>query len=152
MSWSYRDAHDDFDDYEPRECDKCIHRIAYNDPASGCKKGCSAWECCFEEKPPMTIEDAIETLCQIDWSKADEGKDEMQVEKEDKAFDLIIATVNRYIKRDCAEWEDWVDGATGRLTNAGKCNKCGTYNLFKTKFCPHCGRQMREWKKTEESK
>ena len=105
----------------------------------------------FEEKPPMTIEDAIDIINQeVDVDYGD--RDEMEVERIDEAFDTVIAAVKRYIKKDCAEWNEWVDGATGRLTDAGTCSKCGAYNTFKTKFCPHCGRQMREWKKTEESK
>ena len=150
MSWSYRDAHDDFDDFN-ENCSKCIHRISANsNQFSGCKKTCELWECEFETEPPITIEDAIDIICdEVDVDYGD--RDEREVERIDKAFDVLIATVRRYIKKDCAEWNDWVDGATGRLTDAGTCNKCGTHNSYKTKFCPHCGRQMKEWKKSEES-
>jgi len=152
MSWSYRDAHDDFDDTYNDNCARCIHRISGNSKQfSGCNKNCELWECGFEEEPPITIEDAIDIINQeVDVDYGD--RDEREVERIDKAFDLLIATAKRYIKKDCAEWKDWVDGATGRLTDAGVCSKCGTYHKFKTKFCPHCGRQMKEWKKTEESK
>ena len=151
MSWSWRDKHDDWDGtFNDNDCSKCIHRIAYNDPNFGCKKGCEEWDCHYEEEPPMTITDALDIFDEeVGIYYGD--KDEKEIEKIDKAIDLIISTVKRYIKKDCAEWNDWVDGATGRLTDAGTCNKCGTYNKFKTKFCPHCGRQMKEWKKTEES-
>lgn len=151
MSYSIYDRYEDEYPDDDRQCEKCIHYCSYNDPASGCKKGCSAWECSFEEKEPMTIEDAIDIICtetDIDYG----DRNEAEVERIDKAFDVLITTVKKYVKRDCAEWEDWVDGATGRLTNAGKCNKCGIYNAFKTKFCPHCGRQMKEWQKTGDSK
>jgi len=147
MSWSWRDAHDDFEPDNFGECSKCIHRIAYGDPGFGCKKGCEEWECHFEEEPPLTIEDAIDILTDIDWSKADEGKDEKELEKEDKAFDLIISTARRYIEKDCAEWKDWVDGQLGVKTEAGTCSKCGAYNRMQTTFCPHCGRQMKNVKK-----
>lgn len=150
MSWSYRDAHDDWDGtFDDRDCGKCIHRISPNSTQySGCIKGCELWECAYEEKPPMSIEDAIDIINQeVDIDYGD--RDEMEVERIDEAFDTVIAAVKRYIKKDCAEWNDWVDGATGRLTDAGTCNKCGTYNKFKTKFCPWCGRQMKNWKKGE---
>ena len=151
MSWSWRDAHDDFEPDNFGECSKCIHRIAYNDPNFGCKKGCEEWDCCFEETPPMTIEDAIDIFNdEVEIDYGDRG--EMEIEKIDKALDLIIATVRRYLKKDCAEWNEWIDGHLGVKTDAGTCSKCGAYNKYQTKFCPHCGRQMREWKKSEESK
>lgn len=147
MSYSIWDG---FEDEEPfdneRPCSGCIHRISKNSPESGCVKGCELWECCYEEKPDMTIEDAIEIFCkklEVDYK----GLTEDEVEEIDEALDLILEKVKRYIEKDTAEWKDFVDGATGLLTDKGICGKCGVLNHYKTLYCPHCGRQMLNVKK-----
>ena len=149
MSWDRLDPFEHETPYEdPRPCEKCIHRVPYDSPNSGCQKGCGAWECAFEEKPPMTLEDALEimrTKVEIDYG----DRDEIEIDEIDEAIDLIIAKAKAYMKRDTAEWNDYIDGRLGVKTYAGICSKCGQYNSYKTKFCPWCGRQMKEVKKGE---
>lgn len=150
MSYSIYDRFEDEEpfDNENDRCADCIHRISKNSPESGCIKGCELWECNYETKPPMTIEDAIEIYCkrmEVDYK----GLSEDEVEEIDEALDLILDKVKAYIKRDTAEWKDYIDGATGRKTDKGICGKCGVVNSWKTPYCPWCGRQMRNVRKRE---
>lgn len=142
MSWDRLDPfeHEPPFDYDDRPCAKCIHRYG--------EKCGSDWECCYEEEPPMSLEDAI-AIIQNEVDVDYDGMSEQETDRIDKAFDLVIAKARAYMNRDCAEWVDWIDGATGRKTDAGTCSKCGKYNKWKSRYCPSCGRQMKEIKKGE---
>jgi hypothetical protein len=139
MSYSIYDRYEEEYPEDDRQCEKCIHYCAYDDPASGCKKGCSAWECQFEEKESMTISQALKIAenFEIDYK----GMTEAEVEEMDEAVDKVFEYAKKYVKERTGEWILWTDGATGRPTGAATCSRCGSYNKIPHIYCSHCGSQ-----------
>ena len=108
---------------QERLCSTCIHHK---------EGGCSAWECEYEEKEPLTLEKALKIAecMEIDYGNMKEE----EIEELDEAIDKIWSTARSFLTEKTAEMKPYQDKF--------KCGWCANIVTRYNKYCSSCGRRL----------